>query len=124
MKNLIIAPTSSTPAINFRKEGRLLIEGRSLPEDTAKFFSPLIDFARHITATEVKVVVKLEYLNSSSTKKLLELLNVLDVNRQINSLSVEWFFEEEDEDILENGQIFEELLRKAMFRYHEIKIAA
>jgi len=124
MKNLIIAPTSSTPAINFRKEGRLLIEGRSLPEDTAKFFSPLIDFARHITAADVKVTVKLEYLNSSSTKKLLELLNVLDVNRQINSLSVEWYFEQEDEDILESGQIFEELLRKASFRYHEIKIAA
>ena len=119
MKNLIIEPTSSTPAIKFRTDGRMLIEGRSLPEDVNKFYLPLIDWAGKLTAKEVLLDINLEYLNSASTKKMLEFLKVLDANNHIKTFTVNWHYESDDEDTLENGQIFEELLRKAQFRYHE-----
>jgi hypothetical protein len=124
MNNLIIEPTSSTPAIQFREEGRLLIEGRSLPESAIKFFIPLIEWAASLTAQNVKLDINLDYLNSSSTKTLLELLKVFDANSNIKTFYIDWHYEEDDEDILENGQIFEELLRKAQFRYHEYSNAA
>jgi hypothetical protein len=119
MKNLIIEPTSSTPAIQFKTDGRMLIEGRSLPEDVNKFYLPLMDWAVKLTAESVKLDINLEYLNSASTKKMLEFLKMLDANSHIKTFIVNWHYESDDEDTLENGQIFEELLRKAQFRYHE-----
>jgi len=119
MDNLIIEPTSSTPAVQFREDGRLLIEGRSLPENVMKFYTPLIDWAAKLTVQTVKLDINLEYLNSASSKKLLELLKVFDANSHINSFLVNWHYEIDDEDSLENGQIFEDLLIKAEFRYHE-----
>jgi hypothetical protein len=119
MNNLIIEPTSSTPAIQFQEDGRLLIEGRSLPEDVLKFYTPLLEWAANLTIQVVKLDINLEYLNSASSKKLLELLKVFDANSNIASFLVNWHYESDDEDSLENGQIFEELLRKAQFRYHE-----
>ena len=119
MKNLTIEPTSSTPAIDFKTDGRMLIEGRSLPEDVNKFYIPLTDWALELTAEVVKLDINLEYLNSASTKKMLEFLKVLDANSHIKTFIVNWHYESDDEDTLENGQIFEELLRKAQFRYHE-----
>jgi len=119
MKNLIIEPTTSTPAIQFRTDGRMLIEGRSLPENVMNFYSPMIDWASNLTAEAVLLDINLEYLNSASTKKMLEFLKVLDANNHIKTFIVNWHYESDDEDTLENGQIFEELLRKAQFRYHE-----
>ena len=119
MKNLTIEPTSSTPAVDFKTDGRMLIEGRSLPEDVNKFYIPLTDWALKLTAEVVKLDINLEYLNSASTKKMLEFLKVLDANSHIKTFIVNWHYESDDEDTLENGQIFEELLRKAQFLYHE-----
>jgi hypothetical protein len=119
MNNLIIEPTSSTPAIQFKTDGRMLIEGRSLPEDVNKFYLPLIEWALKLKAEAVTLDINLEYLNSASTKKMLEFLKILDANNHIKTFIVNWHYESDDEDTLENGQIFEELLRKAQFRYHE-----
>jgi hypothetical protein len=124
MNNLIIEPTSSTPAIQFKEDGRMLIEGRSLPENVMKFYIPLIEWAQKLTAEVVKLDINLEYLNSASTKKLLEFLKVLDANNHIKTFIINWHYEADDEDTLENGQIFEDLLRKAEFRYHEYSEAA
>jgi hypothetical protein len=119
MNNLTIEATSSTPAIQFNTDGRMLMEGRSLPENVQKFYDPLLDWAKKIDTEEVKLDINLEYMNSASTKKVLEFLKVLDANNCIKTFIVNWHYESEDEDTLENGQIFEELLRKAQFRYHE-----
>jgi hypothetical protein len=124
MNNIILEPTNSTPAINFRTDGRLLMEGRSLPENVALFFTPLVDWAGQLVAQVVKLDINLEYINSASSKKLLELLKVLDANSNIKEFIVNWHYESDDEDALENGQIFEDLLRKAEFRYHEYSEAA
>lgn len=124
MNNLIIEPTSSTPAIRFTEDGRLLIEGRSLPENVMKFYTPLIEWASKLATQVVKLDINLEYLNSASSKKLLELLKVFDANNHITTLIINWHYEMDDEDCLESGQIFEELLIKAQFRYHEYSEAA
>ncbi|MBN2481709.1 MAG: DUF1987 domain-containing protein [Bacteroidales bacterium] len=119
MENLILEATANTPAIRFDKNGRLLIEGRSLPENVTVFYNPLIEWVTYLKADTTKVDINLEYANSASSKKLLEILKVLDANNAIRELIVNWHYEVDDEDALENGQIYEELLRKASFRYHE-----
>ena len=124
MNNINIESTNSTPAVKFSPDGRLLIEGRSLPENVKKFYQPLIEWVGMIKAEVVKIDINLEYLNSASSKKMLELLQVLDAKNSIKILIVNWHYEAEDEDALETGQIFEDLLRKAEFRYHEYSEAA
>jgi hypothetical protein len=119
MNNLIVESTINTPTVKFGADGRLLMEGRSLPENVAKFYQPLIEWSAMLTAEVVKMDINLEYINSASAKKILELLKVLDANNNIKEFIVIWHYEKDDEDVLENGQIFEELLRKAVFRYQE-----
>jgi hypothetical protein len=119
MNNLIVESTINTPTVKFGTDGRLLMEGRSLPEDVAKFYQPLVEWSAMLTAEVVKMDINLEYINSASAKKILELLKVLDANNNIKEFIVIWHYEKDDEDVLENGQIFEELLRKAVFRYQE-----
>ncbi len=119
MNNLIIESTINTPTIKFGTDGRLLMEGRSLPENVAKFYQPVVEWCAMLSAEVVKMDINLEYINSASAKKILELLKVLDSNNKIKEFIVIWHYEKDDEDVLENGQIFEELLRKAVFRYQE-----
>jgi hypothetical protein len=124
MTSINLEPTTSTPAVKFGTDGRLLLEGRSLPENVTKFYNPLVEWVAMLKVEVVKIDINLEYLNSASSKKLLELLKVLDANNNIKELIVNWHYESDDEDALESGQIFEELLRKAEFRYHEYSEAA
>jgi len=120
MNEIYVNATSSTPLFSYEDNGRLIIKGRSLPEDAASFYNPLIAWAREVTVSSMTVEIAFEYMNSASAMKLLELLKVLDANNHIMDLNVNWFFEEGDDDSLENGQTFEELMLKARFRYHEI----
>jgi hypothetical protein len=124
MKNLSFEPTTSTPAVRFTADGRLLIEGRSLPENVSRFYDPLINWVKELEAEVVKMDLNLEYLNSASSKKVLEILRAIDRNCSIKVFIVNWHYEAEDEDALESGQIFEGLLDKAEFRYHEYSEAA
>ncbi|HEX2394283.1 MAG TPA: DUF1987 domain-containing protein [Bacteroidales bacterium] len=124
MKNLNFEPTTSTPAVRFTIDGRLLIEGRSLPENVSRFYEPLIKWAKELDAEVVKMDLNLEYLNSASSKKVLEILRAIDRNTNIKVFIVNWHYEADDEDALESGQIFEDLLDKAEFRYHEYSEAA
>lgn len=119
MESILIEATHSTPAVNFNCDGRLMIEGRSLPEDVNKFYGPLIEWIVKMMSESVKLDINLEYLNSASSKKLLELLKIMDANSRIKSLIINWHYEEGDDDALETGQIFEEVLIRAQFHYHE-----
>ena len=119
-----VKPTNSTPAIMFGEDGKLLISGRSIPEDAVKFYQPLLEWAAELQASSLNVEINLEYMNSSSSKKLLHLLRLLDANSSIRELTVNWCYEKDDEDTLEIGQIFEERLLKASFRYSEYAEAA
>lgn len=124
MKNIQCEPTSCTPAVRFSADGRLLIEGRSLPENVSRFYDPLITWVRQLDTEVVKIDLNLEYLNSASSKKVLEILRSLDKNTNVRELIVNWHYESDDEDALESGEIFEDLLDKAEFRYHEYSEAA
>jgi hypothetical protein len=124
MTNLNFEPTTSTPAVRFTADGRLLIEGRSLPENVSRFYDPLIQWVKELEAEVVRLDLNLEYLNSASSKKLLEMLRAIDRNDCVETFIINWHYEADDEDALESGQIFEDLLDKAEFRYHEYSEAA
>ncbi len=110
MKDLIIKETEKTPSIALSTNGVLKIEGRSIPEDAAKFFKPLLEWTKGFTAREIRVDIKLEYFNTSSSKFILEMLRLLENNPENNNILVNWFYEEGDLDVLESGQYFESII--------------
>lgn len=119
MNPVLIEATPTTPAINFCTDGRLLIEGRSLPRNVHEFYKPLIEWSADLSVEAVIMDINMEYFNSASEKMLLTLLKSLDSNNRIKSLIINWHYEAGDDSVLETGQIFEELLRRVPFRYHE-----
>lgn len=119
MDPIIIEPTTYMPLVEFDPNGRLLIEGRSIPEDVTKLFNPLILFAAEMVEKEVNFDINLDYFNTATSKKLLELLKNLDANNSIEKLNVFWHYETDDEDSVEMAEIFEESLIKAKFTYRE-----
>ncbi len=124
MESLSIIGTNSTPHVSFNITGRLSIEGRSLPENAELFFKPLQNWLINLSVDTVTFDFNLEYFNSSSSKKILDLLKILDANNHVKSIQINWHYEEGDDDSLEAGQIFEEMLIRTVFRFVEFAEAA
>lgn len=121
MQSLIIEPTNYTPQVTFETSGNMSIRGRSLMLDAIQFYNPLIDWASRLNTPKVSLSIELDYLNTSSSKKLHELLKILDgENQNIKEFLVYWAYEADDEDTLLEGQILEERLKKAVFVYQEL----
>jgi hypothetical protein len=119
IQDLIIEATSSTPYVAFEVSGNLSLKGRSLILDVGQFYQPLTDWVSQLHCSKVTFDIDVDYFNSASSKRLLEILKTIDVNNNVSEFIVIWNFESDDEDILEKGQIFEEKLRKAKFFFKE-----
>jgi hypothetical protein len=119
MEKLVIEPTNHSPRVEFYPDGKLKLEGRSFPEDAASFYSPLIDFASELEVMSVSLHINLEYINTASSKKLLEFFRRLDSNENIFTIVIDWHYEEGDDDSVETAEIFEESLDRIKFVYSE-----
>lgn len=124
MEKIKVEATPYSPLIDFTPEGSLKLEGRALPEDANKLFDPLIDFVRQISVEQVSLDINLDYFNTASSKKILDLLCALDANDKVENILVNWHFEEGDEDSVETAEIYEELLHRTDFRYIQYAEAA
>ncbi len=120
MQSLVIPPANYCPGVCFENNGILSLKGRSLMLDAFTFYEPLVRFCKELTAESVKFSIELDYFNTSSSKKILEMLKMLDGNTNIKEFVVYWRFESDDEETLFKGQILEERLKKAKFRYQEL----
>ena len=111
MEILNLEGTEDTPKIILdKKNGIFEISGRSLPEDSAEFYRPVIDWIKQYGASPnptTEFVLKLEYFNTASSKLILDVLSALE---DINGMKILWYFHEDDEDMEEAGQEFSELV--------------
>jgi hypothetical protein len=114
MDNLLIESTKKTPEVRFSSDGRLKISGRSIPEDPTQFYDQLNDWVLlycQLPGDVITFDIQLEYLNSGSSKSILNMLRTLvDASLNGRKLSVNWYYEEGDDDIMERGEYFESIL--------------
>ena len=115
MDTLLIEGSSKTPLIDFNGiEGKLLLEGRSIPENSIEFYKPLNDWIDSYGTTpqsNTTVDVKLEYFNTSSSKCILDLFKQLEkLNEGKTDVKVNWYFEEDDEDMAEAGEDYQAII--------------
>ncbi len=119
MKSLIIEGSSITPKVQFLADSGLLkLEGRSIPENPEYFYLKLIAWLKEYYVSREAVTemhFKFEYVNSGSTKFLMELLRVVrDFQDQGKITMIKWYYEEEDEAIQELGEHFNDYLQIPM----------
>ena len=114
MENLLIPSTKRTPEVSFSVDGRLVLSGRSIPEDPTKFYDELFEWIFNYcqNASDTTTIdISLEYFNSGSSKAILEILRALvDSAAKGKQISVNWYYEEGDDDILERGEYYESIL--------------
>jgi hypothetical protein len=109
MRPLIIEETGYTPKVQFLIDGLLSITGKSLPEDTAKFYEPLLLWINECNLDKVHITIRLDYMNSSSAHQISKFLMTTKDNPYIKQCFVDWYYEADDEDSLDFGKELEYL---------------
>jgi len=104
-----------TPSVKIlTDEHRIVISGQSKLEDPAPFYEKLIvilDENINEFKTHTSIDFLLNYLNSSSSKWLLHILKGIQVKFQGKKIiTVNWYYEGDDDSMLEAGEIFQSLL--------------
>ena len=106
--------TKSSPEINFEpKTSTLTIKGESYPENSFAFYKPIFDLVEKALEQKdvFKMVIKVSYLNTSSTKSFMNLLDIVDdAHQKGKDVKVEWYYEEDNEHSYELALDFKDYL--------------
>jgi hypothetical protein len=119
MENLFIEGSDTLPTIELNDNGLIKITGRALPENAFDFFRPIIKWVKEFTAVDINIEINLEYFNTAVSKQLHDFLKTIEENPNNKKINLKWFYEEGDDEILESGEIYEELLPRIKFSYHQ-----
>lgn len=116
MEKLVIEASNSTPKIDFDpEENKLLIAGESYPENSFEFYEPIFDwleeYLAEIDEEEVEVEMTIVYLNTSSTKSIMFILDILEeAYLEDKNIEVNWYYEEDNELSYEIAEDFMDYL--------------
>jgi hypothetical protein len=116
MESLLIEGTAKTPSIKFDPiSGVIEIKGRSIPENSIEFYKPMVEWLERYAKTpkpQTKVNIQLEYFNTSSSKCILDVFKKLEeIHKSNHQVVINWYYEEDDEDMLEAGEDYESIIR-------------
>ncbi|MCQ2253121.1 MAG: DUF1987 domain-containing protein, partial [Bacteroidales bacterium] len=94
------------PTVNFEAAtGKCEISGESYLEETTKFYTPLFTWIKEYTETVKGPILfdfKLSYFNTSSSKCLVDILDMLKKYQKVGGdVTVNWYYEDSDEELEE-----------------------
>lgn len=112
---LLVAATAKTPEIIYNKaKGEISITGKSLPEGTEDFYNPVFSLLQNfisVANSDIKITIDLEYINTSSCTCLLNFIkNINHPTQKGKGITVDWLYEEGDNDMKEKSKIFQEVI--------------
>ncbi len=113
MERKVIEPSSKSPAVILdHDKGFMEFEGRSLMEDSERFFMPIVEWIiDYIENPQDKTTInfKFEYFNTSCSKWLITITKELKkLYEKNNNCTINWYHE--DEDVLEYGEVIRDLV--------------
>ena len=116
MGDFFIKKTFNTPEIHIvASDGTVRIEGRAIPEDPGDFFEKaILHLNEYYYQPQLltKINIKLEYVNSGSSKYLLEILRIIKKNYEKgHDCIINWYYEEDDESIQELGNHYRDTIK-------------
>lgn len=116
MKALHIEETPTTPEINLNPETEIYeMIGKSLPTNSIEFYEPVFEWAnQYFYSPDVPLNMildfKLDYYNTSSSKQIAKLFRIIETSPASENITVNWFYDDDDIDMLEAGERFGKLL--------------
>lgn len=111
MENLYIEASKSTPLIEYKNQV-FSISGQSYPENAYHFFQPVIQWLKEFLETMTEATVfsfNLEYMNTSSSKFIMDIIDILDaafVNGK--EIVINWYYDIDNESLLDCAEEFKE----------------
>ena len=113
LHKLYIEKTKGTPEVVFDSEqNTLILRGQSYPENAFKFYQPIFEWVDQYLDqcnSAILMEVKLSYINTSSSKCIMMLLEKLEEAFQKGAdLTLNWYYDLENESELECAEEFQE----------------
>jgi len=115
MEVIKIIGTDDTPNVILDANNNIFeISGRSLPEDVASFYEPILDWLDDYaeeTNKKTNFDFKLVYFNTASSKLILDILLKLEEMYEAGKdVLVRWHFPDDDEDMEEAGEEYADIV--------------
>lgn len=119
MINYELHPTETTPYVHLdANTGEFCLKGVSIPENATQFFLPIMSWLEGYAQQpqpKTTVHIQLEYFNTSSSKRIFDMLKHLEQLITLrNRVAINWYYDEDDEDIFNAGTDYKALLSKKM----------
>ena len=116
MDNLDLPGGPKTPQILLEPSGNFEIRGKSIPENSVEFYKPVFDWLDKYSEkpnSNTKVLVELEYFNTSSSKCILDIFRKLETLHKSgkSSVAISWMYDEDDEDMMETGEDYQTIVK-------------
>ncbi len=100
-----------TPYVLLDVDGKCKFEGKSYPEDIASFYFPIIKWFKKYAEfgrNDLVIDMKMSYFNSASSKMFIDIFESAG-DLKNKTVTVNWYYPEIDEEILEAGKIYQGL---------------
>jgi hypothetical protein len=110
IKNIYVDGTLKSPHIDFNQHtGELILSGKSIPENAAKVYEPLVLWANEYIKSPRKITnlrLNLEYFNSSSSLWIVKIIKALSkISDDECILYIHVYFENEDYEDIDVNEI-------------------
>ena len=112
----IISPTRNTPEVILDPKGIIKMAGRFIPENAMGFFNPIDEWINEYFKNPAEITcieISLEYINSTGSKYLLDLIRKIThihLKKNTSKFIINWFYNDKDEDMFEKGTFFSSIL--------------
>ncbi len=111
IKPLIIENREDTPSVILDNQRSIFeFKGVSIPEDSNKFYAPIIDWLEKYQREpnqNSKVIFKIKYYNSSSSLHLAQIIRIFDnIYKDGFNAEIKWYHHPNDDAIKEDGEEF------------------
>ena len=115
---------SNTPYVKLDKENcKLTIMGKSYPEDASLFYTPLVEeietCKKGLKESKITIKIALEIMNSVSAKYVFHIIK--NIYESAKETDIIWYYEVDDECMLEEGGYFEESFPNSKFKLIEVE---
>jgi hypothetical protein len=117
LQSIYIRSKNIYPKVILDKEkGIFELSGRSLPEDVDTFYIPITEWIQKYIEnpnTVTDFVFRFDYYNSSTARKIIDILILLEQIHKDNQSQVRiiWYYDEGDEVMRDNGEDFQNVIK-------------
>ena len=133
MDAILLEGSPTTPKVIMDSAAnKFEISGESRPENTAKFYAPIIEWLSAYSSVlyfqknsfgksnKLSFDFKFEYFNSTSAKFILDIFyNLQKIQKQGCEVEIIWNYDKRDSDMKESGEEFSKYVPELPIKYSE-----